>query len=189
MHNHHSHALVSVWAGLTGGCWVFAVIHRKQMCSHMHCSFNAPRRPQVCWLAVSLQLWCATWHLFSRAPQSSRTAPSASLPCSFTQALISSACLCLSGCRYGVKSHLVPHCHYLKSLGISEEELPQLILARPQVLVSTLQLFLNVANFSDVGWCVNLVCLTAAWKVQSQHCKPSGSCGMGGVAMLAIPCA
>mgnify|MGYP001810318967 FL=1 len=56
-------------------------------------------------------------------------------------------CLCLSGCRYGVKSHLVPHCHYLKSLGISEEELPQLILARPQVLVSTLQLFLNVAKF------------------------------------------
>lgn len=39
-------------------------------------------------------------------------------------------------CRYGVKSHLVPHCHYLKSLGIAQEELPQLILARPQVLVS-----------------------------------------------------
>jgi hypothetical protein len=35
-----------------------------------------------------------------------------------------------------VKSHLVPHCHYLKSLGISEEQLPQLILSRPQVLVS-----------------------------------------------------
>lgn len=39
-------------------------------------------------------------------------------------------------CRYGVKSHLVPHCHYLKSLGIAQEELPQLILSRPQVLVS-----------------------------------------------------
>jgi hypothetical protein len=31
----------------------------------------------------------------------------------------------------------VPHCHYLKSLGISQEELPALILARPQVLVSS----------------------------------------------------
>lgn len=42
--------------------------------------------------------------------------------------------------RYGVKSHLVPHCHYLKSLGITDEELPQLILFRPQVLVSILRL-------------------------------------------------
>jgi hypothetical protein len=50
-----------------------------------------------------------------------------------------------------VKSHLVPHCHYLKSLGISEEELPQLILARPQVLVSSLKLFLNVAKFETWG--------------------------------------
>lgn len=42
---------------------------------------------------------------------------------------------CAATCRYGVKSHLVPHCHYLKSLGISEQELPQLIMSRPQVLV------------------------------------------------------
>lgn len=42
---------------------------------------------------------------------------------------------CSAICRYGVKSHLVPHCHYLKSLGISEQELPQLIMSRPQVLV------------------------------------------------------
>jgi hypothetical protein len=45
------------------------------------------------------------------------------------------AARCAVLCRYGVKSHLVPHCHYLKSLGISEQELPQLIMSRPQVLV------------------------------------------------------
>lgn len=36
---------------------------------------------------------------------------------------------------YQVKAHLAPHLHYLKSLGISDEQLPQLILARPHVLV------------------------------------------------------
>jgi hypothetical protein len=40
--------------------------------------------------------------------------------------------------RYGVKSHLVPHRHYLKSLGVPEEQLPQLVLSRPYVLVRVL---------------------------------------------------
>jgi hypothetical protein len=40
---------------------------------------------------------------------------------------------------YQVKAHLAPHLHYLKSLGISDEQLPQLILARPHVLVGQLR--------------------------------------------------
>lgn len=38
---------------------------------------------------------------------------------------------------YDTKGHLIPHCHYLKSLGLSDEDLRQLILLRPHVLVST----------------------------------------------------
>lgn len=35
---------------------------------------------------------------------------------------------------YGVKSHLAPHIAYLHSLGVTHEQLPRLVLQRPQVL-------------------------------------------------------
>lgn len=151
MHNHHSHALVSVWVGLTGGCWVLAVIHRKQMCAHM----QLPLLFQCSCGDHRFAGWLSLCNCGVPPGTSSHVHPSPHQPPrapAFLVALLRRSshmpvCLCLSGCRYGVKSHLVPHCHYLKSLGISEEELPQLILARPQVLVSTLQLFLNVAKF------------------------------------------
>eukprot|EP00775_Hariotina_reticulata_P012471 gene12471-12606_t len=44
---------------------------------------------------------------------------------------------------YQVKAHLAPHLHYLKSLGISDEQLPQLILARPHVLGTSIELVIT----------------------------------------------
>eukprot|EP00879_Flechtneria_rotunda_P001461 GHRR01001615.1.p1 GENE.GHRR01001615.1~~GHRR01001615.1.p1 ORF type:complete len:299 (+),score=67.87 GHRR01001615.1:181-1077(+) len=44
---------------------------------------------------------------------------------------------------YGVKSHLVPHSHYLKSLGLSNEELKQLVVLRPHVLGASIELVIT----------------------------------------------
>lgn len=39
----------------------------------------------------------------------------------------------------GVKGHLVPHMAYIKSLGVGSEQLPALVIARPQVLGSNIE--------------------------------------------------
>jgi hypothetical protein len=51
---------------------------------------------------------------------------------------------------YGVKSHLKPHLAYLTSLGLSHEELPGVIVARPYVLGTGIERLVNYLLRSGV---------------------------------------